>query len=106
MIKTGACRLDTSLNAWRHSSLNPEHPAQRGTAQNGDVFFQAREASNGAYLKVPEITQQYMDMVNERIGTDYKLFNYYGAPDAEQVIIAMGSVCDTIKETVDYLRCV
>ncbi len=93
-----------ALSAWRHSSLNPEHPAQRGTAQNGDVFFQAREASNGAYLNVPEITQQYMDMVNERIGTDYKLFNYYGADDAEQVIIAMGSVCDTIKETVDYLN--
>ena len=93
-----------ALNEWRHSSLNPEHPAQRGTAQNGDVFFQAREASNSAYLAVPEITQKYMDMVNAEIGTNYKLFNYYGAKDAEQIIIAMGSVCDTIKETVDYLN--
>ena len=92
-----------SLNAWRHTSLNPEHPAQRGTAQNGDVFFQAREASNTAYLNVPEITQEYMDKVNAKIGTNYKLFNYYGAPDAEHVIVAMGSACDTIKETVDYL---
>ena len=93
-----------ALNAWRHSSLNPEHPAQRGTAQNGDVFFQAREACNTAYMNVPEITQNYMDKVNEKIGTNYKLFNYYGAPDAEHVIVAMGSVCDTIKETVDYLN--
>ena len=92
-----------ALNEWRHSSLNPEHPAQRGTAQNGDVFFQTREASNTAYLNVPEITQLYMDKINAVAGTDYKLFNYYGAADAEHVIIAMGSACDTIKETVDYL---
>ena len=92
------------LNEWRHSSLNPEHPAQRGTAQNGDVFFQAREASNSAYLAVPEKTQEYMDKVNAKIGTNYKLFNYYGAEDADQIIVAMGSVCDTIKETVDYMN--
>ncbi|MCH5211165.1 MAG: pyruvate:ferredoxin (flavodoxin) oxidoreductase, partial [Oscillospiraceae bacterium] len=93
-----------ALNEWRRSSLNPEHPAQRGTAQNGDVFFQARESCNEAYNKIPEVTQYYMDEVNKRIGTDYKLFNYYGAPDAESVIVAMGSVCDTIEETVDYLN--
>ena len=93
-----------ALNEWRHSSLNPEHPAQRGTAQNGDVFFQAREASNTAYLNVPEIAEEYMNKVNEKIGTNYKLFNYYGAEDAEHIIIAMGSVCDTIKETIDYLN--
>lgn len=93
-----------ALNEWRHSSLNPEHPAQRGTAQNGDVFFQARESCNEAYNKIPELTQEYMDKVNAKLGTDYKLFNYYGAKDAEQVIVAMGSVCDTIEETVDYMN--
>ncbi len=93
-----------ALNEWRHSSLNPEHPAQRGTAQNGDVFFQARESCNEAYNKIPAITQEYMDKVNAKLGTDYKLFNYYGAADAEQIIVAMGSVCDTIEETVDYLN--
>ncbi len=93
-----------AINEFRRSSLNPEHPAQRGTAQNGDVFFQAREACNGAYLAIPEVVEEYMNKVNEKIGTDYKLFNYYGAEDAEQVIVAMGSVCDTIKETVDYLN--
>jgi pyruvate-ferredoxin/flavodoxin oxidoreductase len=93
-----------AINEFRRTSLNPEHPAQRGTAQNGDIFFQAREASNTAYNKIPEVCQMYMDKVNEKIGTNYKLFNYYGAPDAEQIIVAMGSVCDTIKETVDYLN--
>ncbi len=93
-----------ALNEFRHSSLNPEHPAQRGTAQNGDVFFQAREACNSVYDAVPDVCQKYMDKVNAEIGTNYQLFNYYGAPDAEQIIIAMGSVCDTIKETVDYLN--
>ena len=93
-----------AINEFRRSSLNPEHPAQRGTAQNGDVFFQAREACNGAYLAIPDVVEEYMNKVNEKIGTDYKLFNYYGAEDAEQIIVAMGSVCDTIKETVDYLN--
>ena len=76
---------------------------QRGSAQNPDIFFQAREACNPYYDALPAIVQEYMDKVNAKIGTDYKLFNYYGAPDAEKVIIAMGSVCDTIEETIDYL---
>ena len=92
------------IDEFRRRSLNPEHPAQRGTAQNPDVFFQAKEANNKFYEAVPEICQEYMDKVNAEIGTDYKLFNYYGASDAEHVIIAMGSVCDTIEETVDYLN--
>ncbi len=93
-----------ALNAFRRGSLNPEHPAQRGTAQNPDIFFQAKEAVNKYYDAIPDLTQEYMDKVNAEIGTDYKLFNYYGAPDAEQIIIAMGSACDTISETVDYLN--
>ena len=92
-----------AIAAFRRRSLNPEHPAQRGTAQNPDVFFQAKEANNKFYDAVPDLCQEYMDKVNAEIGTDYKLFNYYGAPDAEHVIIAMGSACDTIEETVDYL---
>ena len=92
------------IDEFRNKSLNPQHPAQRGTAQNPDVFFQAREASNKYYDAVPELCQKYMDKVNAKIGTDYKLFNYYGAADAEVVIVAMGSVCDTISETVDYLN--
>ena len=87
---------------FRARALNPEHPVQRGTAQNPDVFFQAREASNSYYDALPAIAQEYMDKVNAKIGTDYKLFNYYGAADAEHVIVAMGSVCDTIEETVDH----
>ena len=93
-----------ALNNFRRKSLNPEHPAQRGTAQNPDVFFQAKEASNKAYDAIPEVVEEYMNKVNEKIGSDYKLFNYYGAEDADEVIIAMGSVCDTISETVDYLN--
>ena len=89
---------------FRARALNPEHPVQRGTAQNPDVFFQAREASNSYYNALPEIAQEYMDKVNAKIGTDYKLFNYYGAADAEHVIVAMGSVCDTIEETIDYVN--
>ncbi len=92
-----------AINAFRRRSLNPEHPAQRGTAQNPDVFFQAKEANNKFYDAVPDLCQEYMDKVNAEIGSDYKLFNYYGAADAEHVIIAMGSACDTIQETVDYL---
>ena len=74
-----------------------------GSAQNPDIFFQSREACNSTYDELPAIVQEYMDKVNAKIGTDYKLFNYYGAPDAEHVIIAMGSVNDTIEETIDYL---
>ncbi|RHR44495.1 pyruvate:ferredoxin (flavodoxin) oxidoreductase [Clostridiaceae bacterium AF18-31LB] len=93
-----------AIEAYRKDALNPNHPCQRGSAQNPDIFFQAREACNPYYDALPAIVQEYMDKVNAKIGTDYKLFNYYGAPDAEKVIIAMGSVCDTIEETIDYLR--
>ena len=92
-----------AIDEFRKHALNPNHPCQRGSAQNPDIFFQAREACNPYYEALPAIVQEYMDKVNEKIGTDYKLFNYYGAADAEHVIIAMGSVCDTIEETVDYL---
>ena len=91
------------FEAFRDQCLNPNHPCQRGSAQNPDIFFQAREACNPYYDAMPAIVQEYMDKVNAKIGTDYKLFNYYGAADAEHVIIAMGSVCDTIEETIDYL---
>ena len=96
------CDMD-AVAAFRKRALNPEHPVMRGTAQNPDVFFQAREACNTYYNAIPDLTQEYMDKVNAKIGTDYKLFNYHGAPDAEKVIIAMGSVCETIDETIDYL---
>ena len=92
-----------AVQAWRDQCLNPNHPCQRGSAQNPDIFFQAREAINPYYDAMPAIVQEYMDKVNAKIGTDYKLFNYYGAADAEKVIVAMGSVCDTIEETIDYL---
>ena len=92
-----------AIDEFRNHALNPNHPCQRGSAQNPDIFFQAREACNPYYDALPAIVQEYMDKVNEKIGTDYKLFNYYGAADAEHVIIAMGSVCDTIEETIDYL---
>ena len=92
-----------AVQAFRNSALNPEHPCQRGSAQNPDIFFQVREASNKAYEAFPAVVEGYMNEINKRIGTDYKLFNYHGAPDAEQIIIAMGSVCDTIDEVVDYL---
>ena len=92
-----------AVQAYRDSALNPNHPCQRGSAQNPDIFFQAREACNPYYEELPAIVQEYMDKVNAKIGTDYKLFNYHGAKDAEHVIIAMGSVCDTIDETLAYL---
>lgn len=92
-----------AINAFRRHALNPEHPCQRGSAQNPDIFFQAREACNAYYEALPEVVEEYMNKVNAKIGTDYKLFNYYGAADAEKVIVAMGSVCETIDETVDYL---
>ena len=93
-----------AIEAFRRSALNPNHAKMMGSAQNPDIFFQAREASNGYYLALPALVEQYMEQINSRIGTDYKLFNYYGAADAEHVIVAMGSVCETIKETIDYLN--
>ncbi|MGI5965822.1 MULTISPECIES: pyruvate:ferredoxin (flavodoxin) oxidoreductase [Anaerotruncus] len=93
-----------AIDAFRKRALNPEHPVLRGSAQNPDIFFQAREACNPYYLALPAIVEEYMDKVNAKIGTNYGLFNYYGAPDAEHVIIAMGSVCETIDETVDFLN--
>ncbi len=92
-----------AIDAFRKHALNPNHPCQRGSAQNPDIFFQAREACNPYYDALPAVVQEYMDKVNAKIGTDYKLFNYYGAADAEHVIIAMGSVNETIEETIDYL---
>ena len=92
-----------AIDEFRAHALNPNHPCQRGSAQNPDIFFQAREACNPYYDALPAIVQEYMDKVNEKIGTNYKLFNYHGAADAEHVIVAMGSVFDTIDETVDYL---
>lgn len=92
-----------AIDEFRRRALNPNHPELRGSAQNPDIFFQAREACNPYYDALPAIVQKYMDKVNAKIGTDYKLFNYYGAPDAEHVIISMGSVNDTIEETLDYL---
>ena len=91
------------INEFRRSALNPTHPESRGSAQNPDVFFQAREACNRYYDALPEIVEEYMNKVNEKIGTDYKLFNYYGAKDAKTIIIAMGSVNETIEETINYL---
>ena len=92
-----------AVDAFRKNALNPNHPCQRGSAQNPDIFFQAREACNPYYDALPATVQKYMDKVNAKIGTDYKLFNYYGAADAEHVIVAMGSVNDTIEETIDYM---
>ena len=92
-----------AIAEYRARALNPNNPSQKGSAQNPDIFFQAREACNPYYDALPALVQEYMDKVNAKIGTDYKLFNYYGAEDAEQVIIAMGSVNDTIEETIDYM---
>ena len=92
-----------AVNDFRRRALNPEHPVLRGSAQNPDIYFQGREAQNKYYDEIPGIVEEYMDKVNAKIGTDYKLFNYYGAPDAESVIVAMGSVCDTITETIDHM---
>ncbi len=93
-----------AVNAYRSRALNPNHPVLRGTAQNPDIFFQAREACNSYYDAVPAMVEKYMGKVNQKLGTDYQLFNYYGAADAEHIIIAMGSVCDTIEETIDHLN--
>ena len=92
-----------AIAAFRARALNPEHPVLRGSAENGDIFFQHREACNTYYDALPAIVEEYMDKVNAKLGTDYKLFNYYGAPDAERVMIAMGSICDTAEEVIDYL---
>ena len=96
------CDMD-AVNAFRKRALNPEHPVMRGSHENGDIFFQNREACNKYYDAVPSIVEEYMDKVNAKLGTDYKLFNYYGAPDAERVIVAMGSICDVAEEVIDYL---
>ena len=92
-----------AVKEFRAHALNPEHPAMRGSHENGDVFFQHREACNSAYDALPEIVSKYMKKVNEKLGTDYDLFNYYGAPDAERVIVAMGSINDVAEEVIDYL---
>ena len=92
-----------AIAAFRSRAINPEHPVLRGSAENGDIFFQHREACNKYYEEFPAIVEEYMDKVNAKLGTDYKLFNYYGAPDADRVIVAMGSVCDVTEEVIDYL---
>ncbi len=92
-----------AIKAFRQRALSPEHPVTRGTAQNPDIFFQAREASNKFYSDIPEIVENYMEEIYKLTGRKYNLFDYYGAPDADRVIIAMGSVCDTIEETIEYL---
>ncbi len=92
-----------AVKAFRNHALNPEHPAMRGSHENGDVFFQHREACNGAYDALPAVVERCMAKVNAKLGTDYKLFNYYGAPDADRVIVAMGSICDVAEEVIDYL---
>jgi len=96
------CNME-AVKAFRDRALNPEHPAMRGSHENGDIFFQHREACNRFYNELPAIVKKYMEKINEKIGTNYDLFNYYGAPDAERIIVAMGSVCDVAEEVVDYL---
>ena len=96
------CNMD-AVKAFREHALNPEHPAMRGSHENGDVFFQHREACNSAYDNLPAVVEKYMKKINEKLGTDYDLFNYYGAEDADRVIIAMGSICDVAEEVIDYL---
>ena len=93
-----------AVNAFRARALNSEHPIMRGSHENGDIFFQNREASNKYYETVPAIVEEYMGKVNAKLGTDYQLFNYYGAPDADRVIIAMGSICDVAEEVIDYMN--
>ena len=96
------CDFD-AVKDFRDHALNPERPRMRGSHENGDIFFQNREACNGIYDALPAVVEEYMDKVNAKLGTDYKLFNYYGAPDAERVIVAMGSICDVAEEVIDYL---
>ena len=92
-----------AVDEFRNRSLNPERPVLKGTAQNPDIYFQGREVSNPYYEKIPVIVENYMNEINKITGKDYKLFNYYGHPEAETIIVAMGSVCETIEETIDYL---
>ena len=96
------CNMD-AVKAFREHALNPENPSMRGSHENGDVFFQHREACNSTYDALPAVVKKYMDKVNEKLGTNYDLFNYYGAEDAERVIVAMGSICDVAEEVIDYL---
>ena len=96
------CNMD-AVKAFREHALNPEHPTMRGSHENGDVFFQHREACNETYNNLPKVVKKYMDKVNEKLGTNYDLFNYYGAADADRVIVAMGSICDVAEEVIDYL---
>ena len=97
------CDMDAVAEFRRHA-LNPEHPHMRGSHENGDIFFQHREACNKYYTELPAVVEKYMDKINAKLGTDYKLFNYYGAPDADRVIVAMGSICDVAEEVIDYLN--
>ena len=97
------CDFD-AVNAFRAHALNPERPAMRGSHENGDIFFQHREACNSCYDALPEVVEKYMAKINAKLGTDYQLFNYYGAPDADRVIIAMGSICNVAEEVIDYLN--
>ena len=96
------CPMD-AVKEFRAHALNPEHPAARGSHENGDIFFQHRESCNGFYDALPAVVEKYMKKVNEKLGTNYDLFNYYGAEDADRVIIAMGSICDVAEEVIDYL---
>ncbi len=97
------CDMD-AVQAFRKRALNPERPVMRGSHENGDIFFQHREACNQYYDAIPDIVEKYMGKINDKLGTDYKLFNYYGAEDAERVIIAMGSICDVAEEVIDYMN--
>ena len=96
------CNME-AVEAFRKHALNPDHPNMRGSHENGDIFFQHREACNSYYNALPAVVEKYMDKINAKLGTDYKLFNYYGAPDAERVIIAMGSICNVAEEVIDYM---
>ena len=97
------CDMD-AVKEFRAHALNPEHPHMRGSHENGDIYFQHREACNKYYAALPAVVEKYMDKINAKLGTDYQLFNYYGAPDADRVIVAMGSICDVAEEVIDYLN--
>ena len=97
------CNME-AVQEFRDHALNPEHPHARGSHENGDIFFQHREACNKAYDELPAVVEKYMGKINEKLGTDYGLFNYYGAPDADRVVVCMGSFCDVLEEVIDYLN--